>query len=90
MTAVPSPDHASAQVLGAASGARSGPRWLPAVVGVLSILVGIAALVWPGPTLLVVGVLFGAQLLVWGIWRLMAGVMGGEAAGFGSWTCCWA
>jgi uncharacterized membrane protein HdeD (DUF308 family) len=35
------------------------PRWLPGVAGGLSIVVGIAALVWPKPTLLAVGLLFG-------------------------------
>lgn len=41
------------------------PRWLAAVAGVLSILIGLAALVWPGPTLLVVGILFGCYFAVW-------------------------
>jgi uncharacterized membrane protein HdeD (DUF308 family) len=48
--------------------------WLAGVVGVLSILVGIAALVWPGPTLLAVGILFGAYLAVWGVMLLIAGI----------------
>lgn len=81
MTTASSPDYVAGEVYGDASAARSGRRWLPAVVGVLSILIGTAALVWPGPTLLVVGVLFGAQLTLWGMWRLMAGIVGGETTG---------
>jgi uncharacterized membrane protein HdeD (DUF308 family) len=42
------------------------PAWVPAAAGALSLLVGVVALVWPKPTLLVVGVLFGAYLAVWG------------------------
>jgi uncharacterized membrane protein HdeD (DUF308 family) len=50
------------------------PRWLAGVAGLLSIAVGIAALAWPGPTLLVVGVLFGAYFLMWGVALLIRGV----------------
>jgi uncharacterized membrane protein HdeD (DUF308 family) len=40
--------------------------WIPLVAGVLSLVVGLAALAYPGPTLLVVGILFGAYLAAWG------------------------
>jgi uncharacterized membrane protein HdeD (DUF308 family) len=50
------------------------PRWLAAVAGVLSILVGIAALVWPGPTLLAVGLLFGIYFVIWAIGILVRAV----------------
>ena len=50
------------------------PRWIAVVAGVLSIGVGIAALVWPGPTLMAVGILFGAYLLIWGVGLLLTGV----------------
>jgi uncharacterized membrane protein HdeD (DUF308 family) len=57
-----------------AAGQVTGVRWWVLVlVGVLSVLVGIAALVLPGPTLLVVGILFGANLLVWGFFMLVMG-----------------
>ncbi|MCX4095387.1 HdeD family acid-resistance protein [Nocardia sp. alder85J] len=42
------------------------------VIGVLSVVVGILALVWPGPTLAVAGVLFGVYLLISGILQLVA------------------
>lgn len=50
------------------------PRWLAAVAGVLSIVVGIAALVWPGPTLLAVGILFGCYFLVWAVGLLIRAI----------------
>ena len=56
------------------------PRWLAAVLGVLTILVGIAALVWPGPTLLAIGFLFGIYLAVWGIGLLVRGVGGHDVS----------
>jgi uncharacterized membrane protein HdeD (DUF308 family) len=37
--------------------------------GIVTLLVGLAALVWPGRTLIVVAVLFGIQLIVMGIFR---------------------
>ncbi|MBF6174947.1 HdeD family acid-resistance protein [Nocardia blacklockiae] len=43
-----------------------------ALIGVLSVVVGIIVLVWPGPTLVVAGILFGIYLLVSGIFQLVA------------------
>ena len=88
MTTASSPDYVAGEVYGDAVRGPLRAAWLPAVVGVLSILIGTAALVWPGPTLLlVVGVLFGAQLTLWGMWRLMAGIVGrGDGPGFAFWT----
>ncbi|SIR65594.1 HdeD family acid-resistance protein [Williamsia sterculiae] len=43
---------------------------------VLGILLGIIALVWPGPTLLVVAVLFGISLIVAGGFRVSVAVFG--------------
>ena len=55
-----------------AAGQVTGVRWWVLVlVGVLAIIVGFVALVLPGPTLVVVGILFGANLLVWGIFMLV-------------------
>jgi len=53
--------------------------WIPFAAGVLTILVGLIALVWPGPTLLVVGVLIGVYLLVWGVATLVRGIGGSDA-----------
>jgi uncharacterized membrane protein HdeD (DUF308 family) len=40
------------------------------VAGVAAVVLGVLVLVWPGPTLLVVGVLFGIYLLVTGAFQL--------------------
>ncbi|WP_040808355.1 HdeD family acid-resistance protein [Nocardia concava] len=42
------------------------------VTGLLSVVLGILILVWPGPTLVVAGVLFGIYLLVSGVFQLIA------------------
>ncbi|HEY1571932.1 MAG TPA: HdeD family acid-resistance protein [Pseudonocardiaceae bacterium] len=43
------------------------------VVGVAAIVLGVLVLVWPGPSLLVVGVLFGIYLLVTGVMEIVEG-----------------
>lgn len=50
--------------------ARAQIRGLLIATAVLGIVVGVIALVWPGPTLLVVAVLFGISLIVTGAYRL--------------------
>lgn len=46
--------------------------WLLAF-GIITLLAGIVALVWPGPTVLVITVIFGVQLLVSGVfWFISA------------------
>jgi uncharacterized membrane protein HdeD (DUF308 family) len=40
--------------------------------GVITMLAGIAVLAWPAPTILVLAVLFGIQLIVAGIYRFIA------------------
>jgi uncharacterized membrane protein HdeD (DUF308 family) len=47
--------------------------WLALTGGILSIIVGIVALVYPGPTLLAVGIIFGAYLVLWGVMQLFGG-----------------
>jgi uncharacterized membrane protein HdeD (DUF308 family) len=50
--------------------ARIGRHWgWVLAFGVITLLTGIAALAWPGRTLVVVAVLFGIQLIVMGIFR---------------------
>jgi uncharacterized membrane protein HdeD (DUF308 family) len=50
--------------------------WLLAIRGVLAILFGIAAFVWPGLTLAVLVILFGAYAVVDGIFAIIAGISG--------------
>jgi uncharacterized membrane protein HdeD (DUF308 family) len=54
----------------------TGRWWVLGLRGVAGILLGIAAFVWPGITLLVLVVLFGAYLLVDGVFALAGGAMG--------------
>lgn len=49
--------------------------------GIITLLAGIAILVWPGETLLVAAVLFGIQLIVSGIFRLVGALAADEMAG---------
>jgi uncharacterized membrane protein HdeD (DUF308 family) len=52
----------------ATEGAGEGPGrlwWIPLLSGIFSVIVGILALVYPKPTLLAVGIIFGAYLVLW-------------------------
>jgi len=51
------------------------------VTGVISVLVGIVVLVWPGKTLLVAGILFGIYLVVSGVLQLMSAFGATKSAG---------
>ena len=55
--------------------------WWPAIFGAISIVAGVLALAWPGPTLVVLAVLFGIELIVWGIFRLVGAVTFGDESG---------
>src|SRR6476469_5554684 len=55
--------------------------WLVVLRGALAILFGIAAFIWPGTTLQVLVLLFGAYALVDGIFALAAGIAGSGASG---------
>lgn len=49
------------------------PRWwVPVVVGLLAVVVGIVVLVWPGPTLLLIGICFGLYLIFAGLGGLVS------------------
>jgi len=49
--------------------------WIGVVEGVLFVLFGIAALFWPGITLVVLVYLFSAYVLVWGIMEILQSLM---------------
>lgn len=55
--------------------------WWPAIFGAVSIVAGVLALAWPGPTLIVLAVLFGIELIVWGVFRLVGALTFGDAGG---------
>ena len=68
---------ASAARISSAPGARIGRYWwIPLAAGLLTMLVGIIALVYPGPTLLAVGIIFGAYLVFWGGMYIVRGIAG--------------
>jgi uncharacterized membrane protein HdeD (DUF308 family) len=48
--------------------------WMLALRGIFAIIFGVAAFVWPGPTVTVLVLLFGAYSLVDGIFAVVAGV----------------
>jgi uncharacterized membrane protein HdeD (DUF308 family) len=47
------------------------PRWLSALMGIVAIAGGIAALAWPGATLRVLAWVLGVSFSVWGVARLL-------------------
>src|SRR5258708_5203543 len=75
MTEAPRPDPAD--VL-----ARVGHSWIWIMAfGIITLLAGVAVLVWPGRTLIVVAVLFGIQLIVTGIFRFVAAFASDDLTG---------
>jgi uncharacterized membrane protein HdeD (DUF308 family) len=60
--------------------ARLGGSWIwHLLYGLVSIGTGVIAVVWPGPTLIVLAVVFGFQLITTGLFRLVGSVTLGEA-----------
>ncbi|MBF6080455.1 HdeD family acid-resistance protein [Nocardia cyriacigeorgica] len=51
------------------------------VTGLLSVILGVLILVWPGKTLLVAGIIFGIYLVVSGLLQLVAAFAAPESAG---------
>jgi uncharacterized membrane protein HdeD (DUF308 family) len=62
--------------------AQVGRHWgFVLVFGIITVLAGVVALAWPGPTLLVVAVLFGVQLIVMGIFRFVGAFATDDVSG---------
>ena len=67
--------------------ATTGPVRVPdagtvsVAAGVLSIVIGLLILIWPGPTVVVLAWLFAIQLLVAGVLQLVAAFAGGTGSG---------
>lgn len=55
---------------------------LGVVAGALWLVIGIIVLVWPSATLTVIAVLFGLQLTIVGIVRMVAGLFGSDLEGW--------
>jgi uncharacterized membrane protein HdeD (DUF308 family) len=62
-----------ARILGAVSLRVEGWGWL-LVGGAFSVIVGVLALAWPGATVLVLGLLLGIRMLIFGISEIMFGL----------------
>ena len=61
---------------------RVGRHWgLLMVFGVITVALGLAAVVWPGITLLAAAIVFGVQLIVAGIYRLVTAFSVPDATG---------
>ncbi|MGH3163047.1 MAG: HdeD family acid-resistance protein [Streptosporangiaceae bacterium] len=61
---------------------RLGRKWgWVLAYGIITLAAGVAVLVWPGETLLVMAVLFGIQLIVSGIFRFVAALAVDDLAG---------
>jgi hypothetical protein len=59
--------------------ARLGGSWSwHLVYGLVSIVMGLIAVAWPSPTLVVLAVVFGAQLIAAGVFRLVGSASLGE------------
>src|SRR5215469_1774808 len=54
--------------------------------GVLMVVAGIFAVAWPGPTVVVLGVLFGIQILVSGIFSFINAFAADESGGMRVWN----
>jgi len=56
--------------------ALAGNWWAVLLRGIVAVLFGLAALFWPGPTIFVLIVFFGAYAVVDGIFAIVAGIRG--------------
>src|SRR6266852_1456451 len=54
--------------------------WLLAF-GILTLLAGVAAVAWPGLTVIAIAVLFGIQLVIVGIFQFVGAFAGGDESG---------
>jgi uncharacterized membrane protein HdeD (DUF308 family) len=62
--------------------ARVGRHWGWALAfGIVTVVAGLAAVAWPGRTLVVIAVLFGIELVVAGIFRFVAAIASHDESG---------
>jgi uncharacterized membrane protein HdeD (DUF308 family) len=54
------------------------PRWALITFGLISIIAGVMALVWPGVTILALVIFLGIQILVWGVLLVVNAFQAGQ------------
>ena len=58
------------------------PSGLSVAAGAVALVFGIMVLAWPSATLFVIAVLFGLQLVVFGLFRIVVGIFSGRYEGW--------
>jgi uncharacterized membrane protein HdeD (DUF308 family) len=54
------------------------PRWALITFGVISVVLGVLALLWPGLTILALVIVLGIELLIWGVMLMVNAFREGE------------
>ena len=62
--------------------AAIGRHWIWLLTfGILTVIAGVAAVAWPGPTVIAIAVLFGIQLIVVGLFQFVGAFTGSDVTG---------
>ena len=62
--------------------AAIGRHWIWLLTfGILTLLAGVAAVAWPGPTVIAIAILFGIQLVVVGLFQFVSAFAGSDLTG---------
>jgi uncharacterized membrane protein HdeD (DUF308 family) len=76
--------HGIGRIVLAIAGRAEIPGWAwLALVGLLNVVVGVLALSWPQATVLVLSLILGAQIVVFGLLMLISAFVGSRATGTG-------
>jgi uncharacterized membrane protein HdeD (DUF308 family) len=54
------------------------PRWALITFGVISVILGILALIWPGLTILALVIVLGIEILIWGVMLMVNAFQEGQ------------
>jgi uncharacterized membrane protein HdeD (DUF308 family) len=62
--------------------AAIGRHWIWLLIfGILTVIAGVAAVAWPGPTVIAIAILFGIQLIVVGLFQFVSAFTGSDVTG---------
>ena len=72
--------------------AAIGRHWIWLLTfGILTVIAGVAAVAWPGPTVIAIAILFGIQLIVVGLFQFVGAFTGSDVISHstvkGTFTC---